>query len=325
LRYPPLTAEQYFTQFFKLAKKHNAHTMILSGEHFFGGRPRIWDVKDTETHFKIYRSKINTLSTFLTGHQVTLLAYLRPQVDWLASSISQTVRILGLIPQKSFYQNDEQFFELSKPLLLYYQRIKAWAEILCPSRMLIIPYDRSQLYEQNAVADFLKKCDLLDVCSPMGTKAIQLNTSLSREYVEVKKRLNQRPKSKTTERIIISCLEHLSGKQDNFTPYRLNPDLARKVREFVQPENDLLSWHFMDGVLMNAQSGKITDYEYEPISPQKIDEAMAEFNREYKCIKYRIMWFDQKLRALLRKYAMPVHGVLHQLRQLQRGWSYRWR
>ncbi len=160
-RYPNLTVEEYFDQFFKDAKQVNANLMILSAEHFFGDSPRIWDVPDEQTYFELYRRKFEALERHLVGHEVTLIVYLRFQVNWLAKVISQTVRTERLITGDDvIYHEDHQFYEMAKPMLRYCTLIEIWANSLQPHEVMVIPYERKLLHKNSSIADFLYRARL---------------------------------------------------------------------------------------------------------------------------------------------------------------------
>lgn len=323
-RYPNLTADQYFGQFFGEANRVGANLMILSAEHFFGGEPRIWDVPDEKTYFDRYRNKIEALSRYMKGHEVTLLVYLRPQVDWLASAINQTVRVERLISNKAIYHDDHQFFEMAKPVLRYGSLIDAWVECLRPLEVMVVPYERMLLYKGSSISDFLCRAGLENLDLPFGGEELQVNQSLSREYIEVKKMLNLTSKSKTNERVIISCLESLSARSGIATSYRLSDELSRDVEAFVALENARLNERYVKGdAQLKAQGKALRSSEVEVLHEDDIAAAMAAFKREYASPRTRLLTLNYAVRAFLRNYAMPFHSALHQLKRVYRFHVYR--
>ena len=323
-RYPNLTADEYFGQFFNDAKQVGAKLMILSAEHFFGGEPRIWDVPDEKTYFARYRMKIEALARYLAGYDVKLMAYLRPQVDWLASAISQTVRTERLITKKPIYRDDHQFFEMAKPTLSYCRLIDTWVECLRPWQVMVIPYERDDLYKKSSIADFLYRAGLAELELPYGNEGLKVNQSLSREYIEVKKSLNRIPKSKTKERVTITCLERLSARSGRATPYRLSEELSREIEAFVGPENARLNECYIKGdAQLKASSGKSPPSDAEAISEDAIAIALTAFEKEYASPRMRLLTVDYAMRAFLRRYAKSVHSALHQLRRWHWSQVYR--
>lgn len=325
LRYPKLTADQYFNRFFSEAKRIGTQRMILSAEHFFGGEPRVWDVASEKIYFDGYRRKVNAVARYLAGHEVTLLVYLRPQIEWLASAISQTVRTEKLISTDRFiYRDDHQFFEMSKPLLRYYQLIDIWNNCIRPRQMMVIPYERKNLHKKSAIADFLYRTGLENLDFPFGAEGLQVNQSLSREYIEVKKILNRTPRSKIAERVTITCLERLSARSGYNAPYRLSDELSREIARFVASENDQLNERYIQGITqLGAQSATHRSSENKLLGEEDIAQAFAAFEREYTSLSARLLTIDYGIRAFLRMYAKPLHSALHQLKRLYRSRIYR--
>lgn len=320
-RFPHLTADEYFRQFFDEARSTNASLLILSAEHFFGGEPRIWDAADRDDYFTQYRKKIERLASYLQGHEVNILLYLRPQFDWLASAVGQTVRISGLISDKPLYRNDEQFFELVKPLLEYSKLVQAWDEIIKPASFTAVPYDRKSLHKNSSIADFLMRAGLEGMHLPFAGDDIQVNESFTREYLEVKKILNQRPRSKNTERVMIRCLERLSSRSSQTTQYSLPLDIENRVEALASVENAYLNAKFAEGkAVFQSKSEK-----HIPPPPNKddIDRALRAFEREFGSLRTRLLSLNFATRTFLRENVRPLHGALHGLKMAYLRMKYR--
>ena len=321
-RFPFFSPDRYFDEFFSQAERINAHLLILSAEHFFGGEPRVWDVSSEDEYFSLYRKKIEYLSKYLSTFETSVLVYLRPQIDWLESAISQTIRISGLISQKDLYQSDAQFYQMMKPVLKYNSLLSAWTEVLNPQRIIAIPYQRETLRNNSTIDDFLTRAGLEDIDFPFATSSIEVNSSMTREYVEVKKILNQTERSKTRERVIIECLQRLSMTGRYSRTYRITSELAREIAFFAQDENAEVNRKFIapDTRLAVSTGGR---KEMALPSQQDIREAMLAFENEYNSVRGQMLLVDYALRAFLRKYARPIHSALHQLRRSQRKFAYR--
>jgi hypothetical protein len=320
IRFPYLSADEYFHQFFNDAKLNNADCLILSAEHFFGGEPRIWEVRDEAEYFELYRKKIKILASYLAGHDVSILAYLRPQVDWMASAVSQTVRIERLISQRRIYQTDRQFYELMSPLLKYADLLDTWQEVINPSTFTVVPYVRNVLHEKSSVADFLKRARLDHIDFKFADSNLQINTSVNRKFIEVKKILNETIRSKNEERIIIRCLENLSHSNPQDGEYALDPDVRCDIENFSKEQNSRINQRFMsDGHSFSAASGK----KLPTLMDSEIRQALQIFTTEFNHPKYRILQLSFVLRAFLRSNAKPVHAVLHQLKALYWSWKYK--
>ena len=321
IRFPYLSADEYFHQFFDDAKHINADLLILSAEHFFGGEPRVWEVHDETEYFELYRKKIKILASYLAGHDVSILAYLRPQVDWMASAVSQTVRIERLISQQRIYQTDRQFYELMRPLLKYADLLEAWQEEINPSSFKVIPYIRNALHEQSSVADFLKRVGLDHIDFENADSNFQGNTSINLKFIEVKKVLNKTIRSKNEERTIIRCLENLSQFNPQDGEYTLDPDVRSEIEDFSMEQNSRINQCFVsDGHSFSAASGKKA---LTPLVETEINQALQIFTAEFNRPKYRILQLNYVLRAFLRSKARPFQAALHQLKALYWSWKYK--
>jgi hypothetical protein len=321
-RFPHLSADEYFRQFWREAAQCRAELMILSAEHFFGGEPRVWNVSGEDDYFRLYREKVRALGQQLRGHDVEVLVYLRPQVDWLESAIGQTVRISQLISQPSPYANDRQFFELMKPVLRYGKLLDIWEEELDHRRIRVIPYQRDALIRQSAIDDFIARCGLAQFNFPYGHGGLEVNASFTREYVEVKKRLNEIPRSKLSESVVIECLTRLSKMGEFSQRYYLDPALSAEVARFAAAENEPVNRRFLDAESsLVAQSGTRTGMAQPDTAD--IDRAMAAFERMYRGPRMRLLMLSLAIRDALRRRAPALHAHLHQLKRLYRTWRYK--
>jgi hypothetical protein len=323
LRFPHLSAEQYFSQFFKEAQRIDASLLILSAEHFFGGEPRIWAVNNHQEYLNLYRRKIEKLATFLKGHDVSLLIYLRPQLDWLASAACHTVRIDRLISDCPIYQNDRQFFELMKPLLRYSTLLDIWNDVIKPSAFTVVPYTKNTLYKGSSISDFLRRTGLENMHFPVASADIQVNKSLTREYLEVKKILNRSPRSENTERVIIYCLERLSEKSPEGTRYGFSEDIRRDLESFIVQENARLNERYRTDSASFIWRGPEQDHDQKPLSEEDVRKAMVAFDREYRRPRYRLLSLNYASRTFLRAYGQPVQCVLHRMKMSYLKMKYR--
>jgi hypothetical protein len=318
-RYPHLSSEKYFKYFFKEAKKTKSHLMILSAEHFFGGEPRVWDTSDKKIFDEKYCKKIERLTHFLSGHEVTVLIYLRPQADWLASAINQTIRIERLISKKRIYHDDQHFFDLVKPLLDYYGKLTLWKEILKPKNFIAVPYERTSLVGGSSISDFFYRIGFSELKLPSAHTGVEVNRSVTREFIEVKKRLNQSHNSKCEERVIIRCLETLSSKSKFQTSYCLQKNLIRSIKEFVADGNNKINEEFIiDGHCLEHASKSLLDNTPDKITEEQLEKALIDFNQERGRTQANLLFIEFKLLSWIRKYCKPLHALLHQIKRLFR-------
>ncbi|HEY0917981.1 hypothetical protein [Devosia sp.] len=320
--YPYLGAEAYAEQFFGAGRQRAANRMILSGEHFFGGHPRVWDIAGEDEYFALYREKVERVAAFLAGHDTEILVYLRPQVDWLESSAGHTIRIQGTLPRRDAYQDDRQFFALMRPLLRYGRLLDIWQEAMPGARITAVPYVRSQLVAGDSIRDFLHRAGIDAAALGLGATGLRVNESLARDYVEVKKALNHGRHGAARERAIIACLQRLSAGSRFGTGYTLPPDLVDEVAALAAPENAIVNARYACAGAALAAIGEDRREAPAP-SVEDVQAAMAAFTAEFARPRYRLLELDSAGRAWLRRHARPLHGRLHQLKRLVRTARYR--
>lgn len=318
-RYPFLSAEEYMRSFRAEAERNNCHTVLLSAEHFFGGEPRIWDIEAPDRYLPLYRAKLRRLRALIGGDPVEVIVYLRPIRDWLASAVGQTVRTERLISKKRIYQDDRQFLAMAAPVLDYCGLLDAWAEDVKPGKLTIVPYSRSQLVRGSSIADFLSRIGLEDFAFEFGSEDLQINSSLTREWLEVKKRLNRTDRSKTSERVAIRCLEDLSRTSAYSATYQLDRAIDAEVAILQEAQNIALQRKF--GITLGSKPGKPDDGE--AITPEQVSAFERDFHREVRRPKYRLLYVDLLVRAILRRHLPLLHGAAHQLKKLYRRRKYR--
>ncbi len=322
LSYPFLAAEAYAAQFFGAGRHAAARRMILSGEHFFGGHPRVWEVAGEDEYFAQYRQKVERVAGFLAGQETDILIYLRPQVDWLESSVGQTIRIQGLLSRRDAYQDDRQFFTLMRPLLRYGRLLDIWREAMPAARITAVPYVRSQLVAGDSISDFLHRAGIDATGLGLGRTQLRVNESLARDFIEVKKTLNLERHGAVRERAIIACLQHLSRRSRFGTGYTLAPDIVEEIGALAGPENDVVNARYTCAGARLAAIGEDRRQTPAP-SADDVEATMAAFAAEFARPRYRVFELDHAARALLRRHARPLHGVLHRCKRLVRAATYR--
>lgn len=319
-RYPYLSADEYMSSFREQAERFGCHTILLSAEHFFGGEPRIWDIESAEQYFALYRAKLNKLHALIGDDPVEIIVYLRSIREWLASAVGQTVRTERLISKKRIYRNDAQFLALARPVLDYSGLLDIWVSETKPDKITIIPYRRSQLLRGSSIADFLSRAGLDTFDFPYGSEDLQVNSSLTREWLEVKKRLNETPKSKTAERVAIRCLEDLSRTSGFSATYQLDRAIADDVTALEAEQDAALQRAF--GVSVQSRQDR-SNLAEDDLTTEQIDQFEFRFRAEMAKPKYRWLYVDLLVRAILRRHFPWVHASAHQLKKLHRRVRYK--
>lgn len=316
--FPFLSYEDYVKQFRSAISNGDCDKILLSAEHFFGGEPRVWDCDDAQSYYEKYAEKIKRIRSFSDGMAVTILVYLRPQVDWFASAVCQTVRLQPLIQRGQIYQDDLQFLKLMSPLLNYERILEVWRDSFPRANFIVVPYVRSELKNSNIVDDMCAKLGI-DTEGFVGKDVTgEVNSTFAQDFTEVKKILNKKDKSRSRERSIIKCLQFLSKGSEFGSGYVLSPEVKDRIEELVANSNAALSSNYLQADGFAAESSLYKKQRRSP-DQREIFEALAAFEREFRKPKYRLLEFDISMRALLREKMPLVHTMLHRLKLFLAG------
>ena len=312
-RYPKLEAEEYFKQFSEQIMHNDYHTMILSGEHFFGGEPRVWDVQSKEDYIAAYIEKLQTLQIYLQEYALTIIIYLRSQAEWLESAISQIIRYEGLIGRK-IYEDDSQLFELMKPVLDYELLLKQWNSILKPKEIICVPYQRDRLHGKSSVSDFIWRLGIND--ENLSKKAIVFkeHDSLSREYIELKKILNKEPGSKSEEWVRIYCLNRANNKNSCGEKYRISTKLYKHVQEYYLTMNSSITEKYIKEGQFTINITENRTNEASDSDSRNIAKATEYYYKEYSSFSVGIKRLEINIKIYLRTHIKPLHAFLYKVK-----------
>lgn len=314
--YPYLSADAYFKQIRNAVHARGVECLVLSAEHFFGGEPRVWNVTDETVYFDAYRKKLAELKlrlNFCDTFQIIL--YLRNQQDWLSSSVAHTIRFQLLHDHKNVYQNDRQYFEMVRPLLRYGKLLDCWSETFGPEAIQVACYNRENLHNADATQDFIKRAGIHPNGMDFSIPASETNLSLSAEFVEVKKILNQDIKHKDVERATIACLDSLSTRRSKNRRYSLDPAVLVDLAEIAKRENA----HVNARYLSRGQELNLPRTPQEPKIPEEdIQHALAEFHSAFAKPKYRRLIWKLRTKSFLRNKVTPLHTVLRRIKHVVR-------
>ena len=123
------------------------------------------------------------------GAQLKLIVYFRPQDDWLESSYKQRIRKFRgktILPEWDTFFNSPETW----PKMDYYNGLCTMSEIVGKDNIIVRIYNRADFPEGKVENDFLQAIGL----QPSGEYKMakeEINTSLSTNYIELKRILNQ--------------------------------------------------------------------------------------------------------------------------------------
>lgn len=128
-------------------ERQSAQTHVLSDELF-------WHLGEHHPGHRV--QALGFLARQLAGVDVQVLAYLRPQADWLVSWYAQLLRSSG----QRVAGMDLPAFEArmrTRGMLDYHRIASDWAEAFGRDRVCLRPWDRAQLHGGDIIDDFLHR------------------------------------------------------------------------------------------------------------------------------------------------------------------------
>ena len=310
--FPYVEHTNFLNECISHAEKNNIETILFSAEHFFGGEPRIWNLKSVNEYMPLYAEKVKKVKKWLSGHDVSIILYLRPQVDWLASSVGQCVKHEKLITQKEIFKTDEMVFELLKPLLDYNKLANIWGDAFGFDAVQIGIYNKSSLISGDAVSDFLYRigADRSQLPAPPRQS---VNRSFSAIQIAVKRVLNATKKTKHQERVAISCLESISDRLDS-EPHKIDLELAQRIKKDLSQDNEQMCLSFkLPREILPVSTGHYVK-ESASISENQVKAALEVYKHQRGKIKYTIMEYNLIARQFLRDNLPALHAVLHRVK-----------
>lgn len=170
--------------------EHPTHTVVMSGEHC-SSRLR----SDEEVH-----RLLEFLDRFFT--EITVVAYLRRQDDFLASTHSTDVKNGGTRPLQ-IPDSETIAFRYD-----YWELLSRWARVFGRANVVVRRYGKTFLSNDNLVDDFL------DIVGPVSRpdfgRPESLNESLDAECLEFLRLMNMHLQPSEQRRGIVSTLQALS-------------------------------------------------------------------------------------------------------------------
>lgn len=301
--FPRLSADEYWQQFMDQYEQGDYDTMLLSGESFFGGRPYLWELSDSDDYYKHYEKKLSNLYGYLKNHHVTVIAYLRPQIKWLESAIPQIIRYEGTMQQRIYF-DDMQTMELLLPFMDYNSAIGLWDSVVKPKGIKIREYERESLDNNNIIVDFLNQLNINSKNLEISNSEDNVHDSWSNEFIEIKKELNLKPKSRIKEDTIIDLINRLNGEYGRKEKYQVEIAVYKKVLEEFVESNNKLSIRYNNNIPVFSDS-KVTaeKYIYKLVSEESVTAAMKLFKQEYYSIRGCKSYLYNAFKRVLKKYS----------------------
>ena len=311
-RYPRLSIDEYFHQFEQQMEQKGCHTLLLSGERFFGV-PQIWRTKNRDNFFEEHKRKLLVLKKLTEKYETHVIGYFRPPEEWLETVVAHTIRYEGL-SKNSTYIDDKQFFSDIQPHMKYDQLLGLWEEVLTPKTMTILPYQKDILLNGDAVQDFTRRLNIPENGLEFLPDAFE-HRSLDKRYVNLKKELNRAQRSKTKERITIICLDTLNNKLPKIQKYTIDDlGLRKEIESFCQPIHEWMKKYSEGNTSFFSHTFKISG-DIEP-ETSTLEQDQHDFIQLYKSPAMRFVYAKTRTKSFLRKKFLIGYTFIKNLRAL---------
>lgn len=310
--YPHLSADQYWEQFMNQYQSGDYNCLLLSGESFYGGRPHPWEDTSSGAYYAQQENKLLKLKSYVQDLEIIVIAYLRPQEKWLESAIPHIIRYAGTMGQK-VYESDKQVMNILDPFLDYNHVIDLWDKIISPQKIELCEYNRQNFPEKDIVSDFLNRIGVSNKNFQKEHSADNVHDSWSWEFIEVKKKLNLKKKSRISEDTIIHIINRLDTKFGSKRKYRISSELIDFCKQKYAQGNKELSDKYNDGIPVFADEiSKNSGKEYTQPNDEEISNAMQIFDSYYKSLKGRKAFLYNAIKRILRKTSPFLYSVVAQ-------------
>jgi hypothetical protein len=306
--FPRLPAEEYWRQFKKQYADSDFERMILSAESFFGGRPHPWELSGAAEYWANQRKKLEIFKSMLDDSNVEIVVYLRRQDQWLESAIQHIIRFEGTMGQR-VYESDRQIMDMLEPSMAYNSTISLWDEMIRPSKIHVVSYDRNNFPDGNISADFMGRIGIKDENFEYVSSSDLSNVGWSKEFIELKKLINETERSRPEEDTIIDVITALDEKMGTGKKYFLDENLKKELMEKVQSENASLfrKYNNTDNIFPEY---KPKDQTNNNATQGEIQNAMQAFEKTYKSPYGQMVLLKHKLTRSLRQHSPALHTLL---------------
>lgn len=236
---------------FALLHSHEDASLVESMLAECRARGATTAIISSEEFRALTEEEIRILGTFLAAEDVTIVAYLRSQVDLLDSAYRMAVRWSEQRMCNPFDEFMEDMLESGE--LDYYTIISRWSQVFGAERIVLRKYDRSTMIDGDIGTDFINTIGI-DVGAAGWRDSVDANTSLGAYATEYLRYTNSLPVSLDVHERLIECLREVEMdlKLERFT--YIDHRRLKRIRDAVEESNRLLRRQF--GIDISVRSSK---------------------------------------------------------------------
>lgn len=207
------------------------HTVILSSEAFF------------------LNKKAVELVSYFKSYPCTMMLYLRRQDDWANSQYCEFVAG-GAVGRTALTIDEWLKTDKALGFMDYYGLVNHWANVLDEKNIIVRPYIRSQLVNQDILEDFCHTLSLEKVLDhPKPPSSQQNDALLNTNYVHILRKFNSLP-FKNNREDYLAFVSELVNKLKDFSFVKsektnfLSAEARSELLDFYKNDNELLTKEF---------------------------------------------------------------------------------
>ena len=261
--------------------KSAIESVVISSELFFG------QVKKLE-------SMLEDVSTYLRGHEIRVIVYLRRQDQLYSSFYNQDVKGVRQWPGSAYqFYETHQIFEND-----YHCMLGVWSKVFGKKHIIIRPFESEQWLNGDIVQDF---CTLVGV-KPFTSAYKDQNESLGMTQLYVKRCLNKIGFDKKDNDAVLKVLAKICPEDPAKGCLYVHRGLYRKYREQWLEVNSALSEDYLQHEpLFNHPIPEPETVELYKLNPPKVAryvQDMIKFFRKGTYPEYRQLFSKATLLVL---------------------------
>ena len=158
-----------------------------------------------------------------------------------------------------------------------------------------------------------------DFCKRIGSDCRSLNfetlkhkthSSLDKRYIAVKKQLNEKPRTKTQECVMIECLDRLNARLPRIEKYQIDNDLREKLDEHCRSYHEWMSGNYGQNGQPFFQKKKHSSEKQSTLADEEIQQAVKEFNALYRSWPMTILRLKVGAKSFLRNKHPRIYAFV---------------
>jgi len=306
----------YIAQFEAQSRQIKSDKVVISAESMTGG-VQPWEYNTAEKYWEAVSWSINNAAGVFRDFDVVIIIYLRRQDQWLESAVNHTIKYGGLMPERLRTMSDHELIEMYSVRMDYFRTLECWASGFGRENIKVRILDKNRVKNSGVVEDFLDAAEIEQSVLPDRKSAVAVrNRSFPRDFLEIKRVLNQIPKRKYEERVIVEYLKTLSREQSDENEKRwplIDSETRKNIMDRFRVSNKRVACEYLQ--LGNQDLfGESLDMDepessYPGMDIEKALSILLRLDRYQRGMEGRKKMFRHIIAELFRNYIPLAHAL----------------